>query len=1190
LNRNKNLICFFYLLELGFLSFLFLTPGCNTGNDSEQSSFAVQDSIIWYKQATVELGNRIEMFDVNSGMAISRGKGNDVPGVFYFYKNFKWDTVFSFNYSDFPLISKYNSDSLWFIIHETHHGYYRPRHFVYSDSIVTEISLPLIMWDETDHVMWKGLSVLPDGTAWMVGQQGRILFFNKQKWIEYQSPVKRQAEDNLNYGDLNDVFMLSSQSGWAVGRDGIILRFNGKDWERNTSPTNTQLNKIFMVDESHGWIVGLRGTLLEFNGSEWNRVNLPTRENLYTVKAESKNSVWIAGNKSTLFEYNGIEWVPINSVRTYIDEFWDLDISTDNFGNRYFWIIGNSGIYTNFQSLNFSFTDITSQAALPREGIAGFFLNTDNNFYPDLFIIGEESHSKMFQNKKSFFLEKVYSGINSESEPTTRLFSGGDVNNDGYNDLLEIRMDGSIKLLKGEGNGDFSFYSDLSGISLGYIEPNTSISVNFVDLNNDGNIDIYISNFNNDDILLSNDGIGNFANVYPNSGITKILNHESFGANFSDFNNDGFVDLLLTYKFTDSDKHIDLFINKGDFRFESKDDPGFYSSVSPVSYASVAVDLNNDLFTDIVIHNNKLPTKILLNNGNASFLDVSEELGFSKLLFHPAPSNGVLVAEDFNNDGWIDLFISSRLFLNNNGKHFTDVTEQTGISFVGDPSTTDIDNDGDIDLFIGSSKIALGEGIRTTLYRNNLNDGNFIKVKLLPDLSNRSGIGTKVILTQRDSSGDITNQYLRECGLGSNPFIQKDFSTINFAAPKGGNYSLKVVFPSGAEQIVENVLRGNTVMIKESNFFLHSWFLFARSVDRMIKTLDFQTELIKLVVLFVILYFMSVLAEKRKYNVALRKHTFILSLLPLYLILLYFYSDLPLFSLVVATFFPVLLIGFLFITISHKVIEKRQSRFISHYKLIDVLGMGGMGKVYKAIDVNSKTVVAVKVINPEILKSDENKKRITDEGRILTSLNHPNIVRVFEIGETEETGYVAMEYLPGGTLYEYIKNNSPLPFETIKEYLLQICSGLEEIHSKNIIHRDLKSSNIMIDKNGIIRIMDFGLSKSPLIATMTSLGTALGTLGYVAPEQITNSNVDNRTDIFSLGVILYELITNDLPFKGENEIAMIHSIFNSNPLNPCELNPHIPNFVGEIVLKCIDKNSENRYSSVTGIINDINNN
>jgi serine/threonine-protein kinase len=252
--------------------------------------------------------------------------------------------------------------------------------------------------------------------------------------------------------------------------------------------------------------------------------------------------------------------------------------------------------------------------------------------------------------------------------------------------------------------------------------------------------------------------------------------------------------------------------------------------------------------------------------------------------------------------------------------------------------------------------------------------------------------------------------------------------------------------------------------------------------------------------------------------------------------------------------------------------------------------MGGMGKVYKAIDVNSKTVVAVKVINPEILKSDENKKRITDEGRILTSLNHPNIVRVFEIGETEETGYVAMEYLPGGTLYEYIKNNSPLPFETIKEYLLQICSGLEEIHSKNIIHRDLKSSNIMIDKNGIIRIMDFGLSKSPLIATMTSLGTALGTLGYVAPEQITNSNVDNRTDIFSLGVILYELITNDLPFKGENEIAMIHSIFNSNPLNPCELNPHIPNFVGEIVLKCIDKNSENRYSSVTGIINDINNN
>jgi serine/threonine-protein kinase len=172
-----------------------------------------------------------------------------------------------------------------------------------------------------------------------------------------------------------------------------------------------------------------------------------------------------------------------------------------------------------------------------------------------------------------------------------------------------------------------------------------------------------------------------------------------------------------------------------------------------------------------------------------------------------------------------------------------------------------------------------------------------------------------------------------------------------------------------------------------------------------------------------------------------------------------------------------------------------------------------------------------------------------------------------------------MEFLSGGTLKETLERLHPLPLAEIKRVLLQVCKGLSEVHKHGIVHRDLKTGNIMFDSSVTIRIMDFGLSKSPLVTTMTSLGTVLGTLGYVAPEQITNQSVDQRTDIFSLGVVITELLTNTLPFKGENEIALIHSIFNVVPPPPSTLRPDVTPAWDSIVAKCLAKNPQERYSS-----------
>ena len=265
------------------------------------------------------------------------------------------------------------------------------------------------------------------------------------------------------------------------------------------------------------------------------------------------------------------------------------------------------------------------------------------------------------------------------------------------------------------------------------------------------------------------------------------------------------------------------------------------------------------------------------------------------------------------------------------------------------------------------------------------------------------------------------------------------------------------------------------------------------------------------------------------------------------------------------------------------IIASRKAKHVSHYRLLEQLGAGGMGKVYRAADINTKKIVALKVLHQELLKDPENRKRLASEGRLLSSFSHSNIVKVFETGETEQRGFIAMEYLPGGTVKQYLEASFPLPVQEIKRIALQICHGLEEIHSHGIIHRDIKTSNIMLDDEKNIRIMDFGLSKSPLVSTMTTLGTVIGTLGYVAPEQVTNLNVSHRVDIFSFGVVLYELLTNQLPFKGENEIAVIHSIFNTVPPPPSILQSSLPKSIDSIVVRCLEKNPEQRFGSIADV-------
>ncbi|MGB2844823.1 MAG: serine/threonine-protein kinase [Candidatus Aminicenantaceae bacterium] len=259
---------------------------------------------------------------------------------------------------------------------------------------------------------------------------------------------------------------------------------------------------------------------------------------------------------------------------------------------------------------------------------------------------------------------------------------------------------------------------------------------------------------------------------------------------------------------------------------------------------------------------------------------------------------------------------------------------------------------------------------------------------------------------------------------------------------------------------------------------------------------------------------------------------------------------------------------------------------ISHYKILEKLGEGGMGVVYKAEDTKLKRTVALKFIAPEALKSIEEKTRFKHEAQTVAALDHPNICTIYEIDETEGQTFIAMAHIKGQSLKEKVKR-APLKIEEILEIAMQVTDGLQEAHEKGITHRDIKSSNIMVTDKNQVKIMDFGIAKLAGSTKLTKTATLMGTADYMSPEQASGETVDNRTDIWSLGVVIYEMLSGQMPFKGNYEQVVLHSVLNKNPEPITSLRSGIPLELEAIVNKCLEKDPTERYQTTADIKADL---
>ena len=257
------------------------------------------------------------------------------------------------------------------------------------------------------------------------------------------------------------------------------------------------------------------------------------------------------------------------------------------------------------------------------------------------------------------------------------------------------------------------------------------------------------------------------------------------------------------------------------------------------------------------------------------------------------------------------------------------------------------------------------------------------------------------------------------------------------------------------------------------------------------------------------------------------------------------------------------------------------------YEITELIGVGGMAEVYKGVDVIDNKTVAIKILKKEFAENEEFLRRFRNESKAIAVLSHPNIVKIYDVGFSEKIQYIVMEYIDGITLKEYIEEEKVLTWKDTVHFVIQILRALQHAHDKGIVHRDIKPQNIMMFTDGTIKVMDFGIAKFAREEGKTATDQAIGSVHYISPEQASGNVTDAKSDIYSVGAMMYEMLTGKKPFDSDNPVAIAVMHMHDIPERPRAINPSIPDGLEEIVLRAMEKAPEDRYQTTAEMISDI---
>lgn len=262
-------------------------------------------------------------------------------------------------------------------------------------------------------------------------------------------------------------------------------------------------------------------------------------------------------------------------------------------------------------------------------------------------------------------------------------------------------------------------------------------------------------------------------------------------------------------------------------------------------------------------------------------------------------------------------------------------------------------------------------------------------------------------------------------------------------------------------------------------------------------------------------------------------------------------------------------------------------RLEGRYEIQELIGMGGMANVYKAFDIIDDRIVAVKILRDEFVGNQELLRRFKNESKAIAVLSHPNIVRVYDVSFTNRTHSIIMEYIDGITLKDYIERQSVLTWKEAVHFTLQILRALQHAHDKGIVHRDIKPQNIMLLQNGAIKVTDFGIARFARSEVQTITDRAIGSVHYISPEQAMGDSTDEKADIYSVGVMLFEMLTGQLPFEADSPVSVALKQIQLQAVRPTSINPDIPPGIEDITLRAMQKDASKRYGSAAEMIADI---
>lgn len=976
--------------------------------------------------------------------------------------------------------------------------------------------------------------------GWLAGTQGLVARYQQGRWrvVPVPEPMRRE--------DLYALDVTADGSLWVVGSRGLIARYDGTAWRRFESPRPFGLLGLAMVSPQDGWAVGEYGTILRWDGKAWRQQPSPTLAELYSVSMTSPEEGWIAAN--------GLILRASPRRRPWLRE------------------LAEQGR--------------DSMARQPGRKVAAVDADGDGDL--DLFSLHPASMHLYGNLGAAGFFEVP--GLTPPPVSLLQGFSWGDVEGDGDLDLLVLgRVPGALWLYRNQGGPRFAAPERLPVEPLGGND-----SAALADLDGDGHLDLYLARNaatgRAGNLLYRNDGAGRFARLGAATGTGGTGALTLWGDLDGDLDLDGVLP-------GNGGGELRLLLNEGGRLRDATAASGLAGACREgqiLQGGLLDLDLDGDL--DLLLLGDRL--YVFLNDGRARF-HPGQEL-FEPVASNPAVSSTLSAAGDLDHDGYPEVLLlpvvegrlAVRLFSRGRDGRYHDVAARAGLAdLTGNAAVfADWDGDGDLDLYVAGEE-------SSHLLENLQDDASFLAIRLHGDRGNRSAVGTRVRIYEAGFLGE--RRFLRghqQAGVGFNPSGVPDPGTLHFGLDARRLYDVEAVFPGGRRVVERSVRPGRSLDLYESPPGLRQAWLAKRWACRTWLTADLRREVAKLgLVVLALAVWRGLAARRFGARLLVRRWSLTAALLAIYLLTA---GCLAADGRAAAQGLQIL--GFagalsLVTLVDRRLTEWKSSRYLGPYRLRETLGEGGMGVVYRARDVVSGRIVALKVLHPRMTEQEEHRLRFLREARILTRLEHPNIVQVFETGEIGGRGYICMELLAGLSLRRLVRRRGPLPAEAVRAILAAACDALGYVHGRGIVHRDVKSDNLFlleplvalpVDEAGWrrrVRLMDFGLARSLDMNTLTGRRALLGTLAYMPPEQLRGEGLDARSDLYSLGVVAYEALTGRLPFEADDEGSLLARIQTADPVPLRRLRPEIPEALARIVEAMLARDPAQRPASAEAL-------